>query len=32
LEEPRPPEPVLTVEITDNVHDLVAQIKRQLRR
>jgi gluconokinase len=32
LEEPRPPEPALTFEILDNVHDLVAQIKTELRR
>jgi gluconate kinase len=32
LEEPGPPEPVLTFELTDNVHDLVAQIKTKLRR
>jgi len=30
LEEPRPPEPALTFEITDDVHDLVAQIKTEL--
>jgi gluconokinase len=32
LEEPGPPEPALTFEPTDNVHDLVAQIKTKLRR
>jgi gluconokinase len=32
LEEPRPPEAALTFELTDNVHDLVAQIKTKLRR
>jgi gluconokinase len=32
LEEPRPPEVALTFELTDNVHDLVAQIKTKLRR
>jgi gluconokinase len=32
LEEPREPEPVLTFELMDNVHDLVAQIKTKLRR
>ena len=32
LEEPRPPEPALTFELMDNVHDLVARIKTKLRR
>ena len=32
LEEPQPPERVLTFEVMDNVLDLVAQIKTQLRR
>ena len=32
LEEPGPPEPALTFELTDSVHDLVAQIKTKLRR
>jgi gluconokinase len=31
LEEPRAPEPVLTLELMDNVHDLVALIKTKLR-
>ena len=32
LEEPRPPEPVLTFDIMDDVRDLVAQIKTKLQR
>lgn len=32
LEEPRPPEPALTFELTDDVRDLVAQIKTKLRQ
>ena len=32
LEEPRPPESALAFEITDNVRDLVAQIKTKLGR
>ena len=32
LEEPRPPEPALTFELTDDVNDLVAQIKTKLQR
>ena len=32
LEEPRAPEPALTFELMDNVHDLVAQIKTKFRR
>jgi len=32
LEEPRPPEPALTFEIMDNVHDLVAQVRTKLGR
>jgi gluconokinase len=32
LEEPRPPEPVLTFELMGDVRDLVAQIKTKLRR
>jgi carbohydrate kinase (thermoresistant glucokinase family) len=32
LEEPHPPEPALTFEVTDDVNDLVAQIKTELQR
>jgi gluconokinase len=32
LEEPHPPEPALTFELTDDVNDLVAQIKTTLQR
>jgi len=32
LEEPRPPEAALTFGLTDNIHELVAQIRTKLRR